>query len=169
MAVADQILKNFAGFIDGKGYAGQIENFKPPTLNLTGEDVRVGGMDTSIFLEMGQEKMESEFHLLGYKSDILKLWGVGSGNVVQFVFRGALVNLDASVEPVNITMNGTVREMAPDQWEAGKKAGLKFTIALRSYTLTQNGAVIHDIDVLNMKRVINGVDSLAAQRAAIGL
>jgi len=28
---------------------------------------------------------------------------------------------------------------------------------------------VHDIDVLNMKRIVNGVDRLAAQRAAIGL
>jgi phage tail tube protein FII len=29
--------------------------------------------------------------------------------------------------------------------------------------------VVHDIDVLNMTRVINGVDRLAAIRSAIGL
>lgn len=169
MAVADQILKNFALFVDGKGYAGQAENFKPPTLTLTGEDIRVGGMDSPVFVEMGQEKMESEFHLQGYKSDVLALWGVGPGRIIQFVARGAVENLDGTVESVNITMNGTVREMAPDQWEAGKKAGLKFTLALRSYTYTQDGTVIHDIDVLNMKRIVNGTDRLAAQRAAIGI
>lgn len=167
--VADQILKNFALFVDGKGYGGEVENFNPPKLMLVGEDARLGGMDSSIFIEMGQDKMEADFNLIGYKPKVLALWGVGPNNVIQFVGRGALENLDGSVEPVNITMNGTIREMAPDQWEAGKKSGLKFTISLRSYTHTQNGVVLHDIDVLNMKRIINGVDRLAAQRSAIGL
>jgi len=169
MAVADQILKNFALFVNGQGYAGQIENFKPPTLTLTGEDVRVGGMDAPIFIPMGQDKLESEFHLLGYTPEVLALWGVAPSNVIQFVARGSVESMDGTVEAVNITMNGIVREMAPDQWEAGKKAGLKFTISLRSYTYTQNGTVIHDIDILNFKRIVNGADQLAAQRAAMGI
>jgi P2 family phage contractile tail tube protein len=40
---------------------------------------------------------------------------------------------------------------------------------VRAYRYEQNGATIHDIDVVNMKRIINGVDRLAKIRAAIGL
>lgn len=169
MAVADLILKNFNLFVDGKGYAGEAENFEPPTLGLVGEDFRAGGMDSSVFVEMGQEKLEASFNLCGYDSGVLALWGVGPQQVIQFVGRGALESLDGKVTPVNITLNGTVKTMKPDQWEGGKKAGLKFELALRSYTYTQAGKVIHDIDIVNFRRVVNGTDRLAPQRAAIGL
>ena len=169
MPVAAQILKNFALFVDGKGYAGQVENFKPPKLEILEEDFRAGGMDAPIGVEMGMAKLETEFNLLGYVPDVLALWGVGPNNVIQFVGRGAVENLDGTVEPVNITVNGMIRIIEPDQWEGGKKSGLKLTLSLRSYTYTQNGTVIHDIDIINFKRVINGVDRLAAQRAALGL
>jgi phage tail tube protein FII len=42
-------------------------------------------------------------------------------------------------------------------------------VPLVGYTYLLDEVVIHDIDVLNMKRIIGGVDRLAAQRKAIGL
>ena len=169
MAVADRILKNFNLFVDGQGYAGQAENFEAPSLTLMGEDFRAGGMDAPVFVEMGQEKLTAGFNLCGYDNAILSLWGVGPQAQVQFVGRGALEDLNGTVTAVNITMNGHIKTIKPDQWESGKKAGLKFELELVSYTYTSGGAVLHDIDVVNFKRVINGVDRLAAQRKALGL
>lgn len=37
------------------------------------------------------------------------------------------------------------------------------------YKLEVDGRPVYEIDALGMKRVINGVDQLAAQRAALGL
>lgn len=42
-------------------------------------------------------------------------------------------------------------------------------MALTYYKLEIDGRVIYEIDALGMKRVINGVDQLAAQRTALGL
>ena len=169
MAVASQILKNFSLFVNGKGYAGQAEEIKTPTLNLKGEEYRAGGMDAPVFVELGQEKLEASFILTGYFPEVLSLWGVGPQAVIQFVARGAVESLDGTVQPVNVTMNGLIRQIEPAAWKAGEKSALTFSLELQSYTYTQNGTVVHDIDILNFKRVVNGVDRLASQRTAIGL
>ena len=66
-------------------------------------------------------------------------------------------------------MRGKIKSAEPDTWQGGQKSGWSFTVSLRYYRYNQNGENIHEIDVLNMKRVINGVDQLAQHRANIGL
>lgn len=169
MPVASKILKNFNLFVDGRGFAGQIDELQLPSLTLMGEDFRAGGMDAPVFVEMGQEKMEATFTLSGYNSDTLASWGIGSGQTVPLTARGALESLDGVVEAVKVTMNGTVRSIEPGAWKAGEKSTLQFTLDLRNYKYEQAGRTIHEIDVVNMTRVVNGKDRLAAQRAAIGI
>ncbi|MDE1170934.1 MAG: phage major tail tube protein [Verrucomicrobium sp.] len=168
MATANRILKNFSLFIDGKGYAGNIDELTLPPLTTKMEDFRAGGMDSSIAIEMGQEKMEFKFTLSAYEPAALALWGVGEGSSVPLVARGAVQNLDGTVEPVIVTMRGTIRSIEPAAWQAGNKSSVPFTVDLRAYKYEQNGVVIHDIDVVNMIRLVNGVDALQSQRDAIG-
>lgn len=169
MATANRILKNFSLFVDGRGYAGNIDELQLPTLASTIEDFRAGGMDSSVPIEMGQDKMEVTFTLSSYDSAVLGLWGIGQGASVPLVARGALESLDGSVESVVVTMDGKVRSVEPGAWTPGEKSSLVFTIDLTSYKYAQNGTTIHDIDIVNMVRKINGVDRLAAQRNAIGI
>ena len=42
-------------------------------------------------------------------------------------------------------------------------------MAVRYYKLDHDGTVVHEIDVDNMTRVINGTDRLEAQRTALGI
>lgn len=170
MSAAADILKNFNLFVDGRGYAGNADEIQLPTLASTIEDYRGGGLDTSVPVEMGQEKMEASFTLSKFDPDILSLWGVAPGATVPVVARGALESfVSAGVTRVVARMTGTIRSIEPGAWTAGEKPTWKFTMDLTAYTYIQGGRTIHDIDVLNMKRVVNGVDRLAAQRNAIGI
>lgn len=169
MPTASKLLKNFNLFVDGRGFAGQIDELQLPTLALTVEDFRAGGMDTSIAVEMGQEKLEVTFTLSAYDGTVLGLWGVGQGSTVPLTARGALESLDGTVEAVVVNMEGTIRSIEPGAWTAGEKSSLVFSMDLRSYKYTQNGSLIHEIDVVNMIRKVNGVDRLAAQRTALGI
>jgi P2 family phage contractile tail tube protein len=169
MPTASKILKNFNLFVDGRGFAGQIDELQLPTLALTVEDFRAGGMDTSIAVEMGQEKLEVTFTLSAYDETVLRLWGVGQGSTVPLTARGALESLDGTVEPIVVNMEGTIRSIEPGAWTAGEKSSLVFAMDLRAYKYAQNGSVIHEIDVVNMVRKVNGVDRLAAQRNALGI
>jgi P2 family phage contractile tail tube protein len=51
----------------------------------------------------------------------------------------------------------------------GGKQTTTLTYSLRKYSETINGVAAVNIDAENMIRVINGVDQLADQRAALGL
>lgn len=168
MAARD-ILKNFNLFIDGRGYAGRVDEYSPPDLAIQGEEFRAGGMDVPITLDMGQEAMEASFILSGYDYDALALWGVAEGQQVAVTARGALENYDGTVTPIAHYLRGKVKTIAGAAWTPGQKAPVTFTLALDYFKSEHGGRVIHEIDAINMIRVVNGTDRLAAQRAALGM
>ena len=168
MAARD-VRKNLNLFVDGRGYAGQIEEFNPPKLALVTEDFRAGGMDAPIELTMGMEKLEADFSLISYDKDVLSLFGVAEGSVVPFVAREALESFDGTVTPVVHTMRGKIRELDPGTSKAGDKPSLNVAMALTNYKLQHGDTTVIEIDVENMVRSINGVDALAGIRNALGL
>jgi hypothetical protein len=168
MAASD-VRKNMNIFVDGRGYAGQAEEFNAPKLALKLEEFRAGGMDAPIDLDMGLEKMESDFTLVKYDSKVLALFGIANGSSVPFVAREALESFDGTVTPVIHTMRGRIKEMDAGSSKPGEKASLKITMSLTYYKLQHGSTVVQEIDVPNMKHIINGVDRLAAQRSALGM
>lgn len=168
MAARD-VRKNLNLFVDGRGYAGQIEEFNPPKLALVTEDFRAGGMDAPIELTMGMEKLEADFSLISYDKDVLSLFGVAEGSLVPFVAREALESFDGTVTPVVHTMRGKIRELDPGTSKAGDKPSLNVAMALTYYKLQHGDTTVIEIDVENMVRSINGVDALAGIRNALGL
>ena len=170
MPAAAQIRKHFGLYFDGNTFAGNVDEYTPPVLASMVEDYRAGGMDTSIAIEMGQEKLECSFKLSAISADVLGMWGVAPGSTVPLVVRGSLENIeDLSTIREVFTNRGTVRSVEWDSITPGAKAGVTITMDLREFRYEQNGTVIHDINVLGMKRVINGVDRLAEARRNIGL
>lgn len=168
MAARD-VRKNLNLFVDGRGYAGQIDEFNAPKLALVTEEYRGGGMDAPIELTMGMEKLEADFSLISYDLDVLSLFGVAEGSFVPFVAREALESFDGTVTPVVHTMRGKIRELDPGTSKAGEKPTIKIAMALTYYKLQHGGNTVIEIDVENMVRIVNGVDALAAQRAALGI
>lgn len=169
MAIANKYLKSWSAFVDGKGFAGNCKEVTLPTLTLKTEDFQAGGMDAPVAIEMGQEKMEASLTLTSYDASILSQWGVGEGYEVPFVVKGALESFNGEVEAINISMRGKVTAVEMSAWTPAAESTLKVTINLHSYRYEQAGSVIYDIDVVNMVRIINGTDRLAARRNAIGL
>lgn len=169
MTPARDVLKNFNLFVDGRGYAGQVLEYSAPDLSLTTEDFRAGGMDAPVAIEMGQEGLETSFQLGAYDADVLALWGVAEGAAVPLTIRGALESYDGEVKPVQHKMRGKIISLQRGTWTPGQQAPLTVTLRLDYYQETHNGVVINEIDVPNMRRVVNGVDRLAAQRQALGI
>ena len=166
---ARDVLKNINLFVDGRGYAGQIDEYNAPDLTLSTEDYRAGGMDAPITIEMGQEPLETSFSLIAYDADVLALWGVAAGASVPFTARGALESYDGTVKPVIHRMRGKITSLQRGTWAPGQKPALTITMRLDYYQETHDGVITHEIDVENMVRTVNGVDRLAAQRAALGI
>jgi uncharacterized protein len=168
MAARD-VRKNLNLFVDGQGLAGQIDEFNAPKLELQTEDYRGGGMDGTTDVEMGIQKLTTEFSLFAYKRQVLALWGVAVGQLVPFVAREALESHDGAVTPVVHTMRGKITAIDPGASKPGALNPLKFTMTLDYYKLEHGGVVVHEIDVVNMIRIVSGKDVLAAQRAALGI
>jgi P2 family phage contractile tail tube protein len=166
---ARNIRKNLNLFVDGRGYAGQIEEFNAPKLAITTEEFRGGGMHAPVEITMGMEKMETDFSLISYDADVLSLFGVVEGSTVPFVAREALESLDGVVTPVVHTMRGKIKEIDPGTSKAGDKPTLKISMALTYYKLQHGGKTVQEIDVENMIHAVNGVDTLAGIRGALGV
>ena len=153
---AEDILKYLNLFVDGRGHAGKIEEYSPPDLTVSTEEFRGGGMDAPIDLDMGQEKMTTSFVLTSYDRDVLSLWGIKDGSVIQLT-------------AVAHHMHGKIISLARGTWGSGAKPSLTFTVSLRYYREVHGGVDINEIDVVNMVRKVRGVDQLAEHRANIGL
>lgn len=169
MTPARDVLKNFNLFVDGRGYAGQVLEYSPPDLSVATEDFRAGGMDAPVAVEMGQEGLETSFQLGAYDRDVLALWGISEGAQVPLTIRGALESYDGTVKPVVHKMRGKITALQRGTWTPGQQAPLTVTMRLEFYEEQHDGEVVNQIDIPNMRRVIDGVDRLADQRAALGL
>ena len=165
----DDVLKNMALFIDGRGYAGNVEELTLPKLSLKTEEFRNGGMDAPVDVALGMEKLECDFTLTRFDKHALTVFGVVDGSVIPMTIRGAVMSDDGSLKAVMLNLQGFIRELDFGSWKAGDKATLKCSVSLRYYKLTFNNEVLHEIDIANMTRVIDGVDQLAKQRAALGI
>lgn len=168
MAARD-VRKNFNLFVDGRGYAGQVDEFNAPKLTLQTEEFRAGGMDVPIDVTMGMEKLVADFSLKAYDRNVLALFGVVEGSNVPLSVREALESFDGTVTPVVHTMRGKITELDPGTSKPGELPMLKATLTLTYYKMQHGDTVVHEIDVENMVRVINGVDVLQGIRSALGI
>ncbi len=164
-----KLLKDVSLFIDGKGYAGNVEEFDLPKLTVKTEEHRAGGMDVPLEIDMGMEKLEATVSLSNADRDALKLFGLAPGSLVPLTLRGSQEDEGGDAEPVVHTLRGQLKEVDWGTWKSGEKAPCKLMVALRYYKLEVGGEIIHGIDAENMKRVINGVDQLEKRRQALGL
>lgn len=168
MAARD-VRKNFNMFVDGRGYAGQVDEFNAPKLTLATEDFRAGGMDAPVKITMGMEPLDCDFGLKAYDRDVLSLFGVTQGANIPLIAREALESFDGTVKQVIHTMRGKIVEIDPGTSKAGEAPTLKVSMSLTYYKMQHGDTVIHEIDVENMVRKINGVDALATMRSALGM
>lgn len=163
-------LRNFSLFIDGQGYAGRITELTLPTLGIQTEDYRAGGLDAPIAIDMGMEALTAEFTLAEYDPDALKVFGLYDQNAVQLTARGALQrNGDTDAVAVVCNMTGSISSFDPGSFEAGAMTEAAFTMAVRYYKFAVANEDLIEIDIENMKRIVNGTDQLASLREAMGV
>jgi len=155
-------------YVDGRGHAGEIETLTPPKLTIKTEEDRSGGRDAPVMQDVGMEVLTAEFTLKKFDTEVLSLFGLLDGADVPLTIRGG-VDQAGVVVPVVYNMRGKFTEIDEGEWQGGKKVEMKCSVALSFYKRTIDGKVIHEIDVNNAVRVINGVDQLQAYRDAAGL
>lgn len=163
------VLKAYACFVDGRGYAGKAD-VTPPELAVVTEEYAAGGMSGKVKLDMGLlEAIDGKFTLYEYDPNVLKLWGLANGSSCLLVFRGGIADDAGAVKKVKITMRGQLQMVSMGSWEAGAKTSIECTVNCRSYQLEIDGEMIYDINLELMTRIVGGVDQMAALRGAIGV
>jgi P2 family phage contractile tail tube protein len=163
-----KVLTGFNLFVDGRGHAGKVVELVLPKLTIKTEEHRAGGMDAPIELDMGMEKLECSFTLADFHPDTIRYFGLGHNAPVALTFRGALGTGDGLAIPAVVRAQGMVKELDNGSWKPGEKLQQKFTVNMKYYSYSQGGETIHEIDIENMVRIINGKDMMLATRIIIG-
>lgn len=161
-------LKNFNVFLSGVGFAGKAD-ITLPDLAIKTEDHRAGGMDGTVAIDMGMEKIDAKVTFHEYNADVIKLFGQADRSASGLMARGALRDGEGNVTPVLVEMRGMCTKISGGDWKAGDSTTQDFEINCDYYRFNLDGADLHEIDVVNMKRLVDGVDQLEAERAAIGV
>lgn len=161
-------IRNFNVFIDGVSYFGRATEGKLPQPKITTEGHRGAGMDGPVGIDMGMEGMSAEVTLAEWDPVLLKKLGRRE----RFVFRPAQMGEDTvQADTIIATVGGLVTATETGDLKPGQNAGsaLKLALDVRYYRLEINGEEICEIDFVNAKRRIGGVDQLAEIRRAMGL
>ena len=164
-------LKGFSLFVDGRGYAGRVEELTLPKLTRKMEEYRAGGMNAPVEIDMGMEKLEADYTLGEYNPDILKLFGLTDPAGVTVKIKGSVLAdaPSASEVPVEVVLRGRHREIDMGTWKGGDNATLKIMVAVTAYRLDRNNQTLIDIDIPAMKEIVGGTDRLAQRRANLGV
>lgn len=159
-------IRNFGAFIDGFGYAGRMTEAQLPELKIMTEAHRGGGMDGSVAQDMGLEAMQAEGTLADWPPELIKLIGNRRRMVLRPTSRG---EDDFAADSYVATLGGlwTVTNFAA--LKPGGDTPLKLTLEVDYFRMTLDGDELFEIDVAAGKRVIGGVDQLAAMRRAMGV
>lgn len=165
--MALDILRNAVPIIDGRRVAGS-SLLQLPKIKAKTEKLYMGGADGETEVEFGLQAMEAKLKLFTVDPEVLKLVGLAPGVFKPFNFNGGTVSeVDGSVRSAIARMSAKIAEDDPGDWKAGDKTEWDYRLIVRTYRLRVGDRVIYDIDPLNFIRLIDGVDQLAALRAAM--
>lgn len=163
-------LKNFATFVDGTNYMGEIPEVTLPKLTRQLEEYRSGGMGLPIKLDLGMEALSAELKAAGYIAELLSGFGAAEVDATMLRFAGALQSDDTGgVQALEVVMRGRIGEVDMGTAKAGEVTEITYSYELAYYKLVLNGAVLIEIDAANMVETVNGVDRKSAVRAALGV
>lgn len=158
-------IRNFRGFIDGESYAGLSPEAKMPEVKIQVADYRGGGMDGSTPQDMGLEAMSAEITLAEWTDQALTLIGTRKRLVLRPAAQGPdFTNADAIVA----TLGGLWSSLSPGDIKPGSDVPLKLGLSCDYFRMVKNGTEMFELDPANGKRVVGGVDQVAALNEAMG-
>lgn len=167
--IAD-ILYDVNLFVDGRGYAGRIKEFNLPVVEAKTMEYQAGGMAAAVDVLMGQvNKLTAEATMYSFDRDVMQTFRILPGEQFAFTGRASMVSDDGTKKPVVVTMRGITPKVDPGTWKPGEEMPLKFNMSLRYYKLEIDGAVVYEIDPINYKVIINGIDQLETTRQHLAI
>lgn len=153
------ILTDFVVFIKGKGKIGSCPGFQPPNIKLQTEEFRGGGMDMTVEIPFGIEKMEFEFDLHTWDAEIFQSMGYGPGEMdCPIEFKGYTKTPNQGEGSIWILTKSLIKEIKPSKVQVGKKTELTVNCVAHQYTHLINGVEKEYVSAFDKVYRVNGVD-----------
>lgn len=159
-------IRNFNAFVDGISYFGRATEAKLPQVKVQTEAHRGAGMEGPVGIDMGIEGMTCELTFSEWDPLLLKKLGRQERIVLRPMQMG---EEDFEATTIIATMGGLITTNETGDLKPGTNATLKMMMDVRYARLEIDGEEIYEIDLVNTKRVIGGVDQMASARRAMGL
>lgn len=162
-------LKNFNLFVDGASFLGLAKQIELPKIAMAGEEYRGAGMLGPVDMDMGLEKLEMTATYGGLIPEVMEQIGHPQVDGLQLRYVGAYQADDTGdVLAAELVTRGRHKEMDPGSAEAGEDTEWKVQSTLSYLKWSTSSITRLEIDVINSVYAVNGVDRMAAIRAAIG-
>jgi len=164
----EYILQAFSAYVDGFPKFGSGEKVMTPAFKKVMEKFRGGGMLATREISLGYEAFELGIDLSEYDPQVLQQCGLFTKKDVSLTIRGHFDGDSNTPHTGILQCRGEFKEINPDDWEAGKKVGLKTKGALSKLKLTIDSTLIYDVDIKAGVYVFGNEDAGAAIRASLG-
>lgn len=168
MALIQSVLTNLTLFVDGRPYAGSVTELKVPTLKPLIREHTAGGLGAPYPVPMAMmEKLEAEFTIVGASAEVLKILRLVPGESVPVRFLGAAFDSDGTCRQIEVVLRGYAEQIEQDAWKPTETAPCKVTFFCTYYKYSVGGAVIHEIDPINLIAIVDGKDQMQEVRKAL--
>jgi P2 family phage contractile tail tube protein len=165
------IFQDFTVWIQDVGKIGEAPEFQPPEINIAVEEFRGGGMDGTVEIPFGVEKIEFDFQLHTWDEQVWQNLGYGPGSLdVPVTFRGYLITPGGAEKGLIITTSSLIKSVKPGKVSAGKKVEMTISLVANYYAqyIDGNNDPVIEIDVFNKVTNIGGTDRSANARRLLG-
>jgi P2 family phage contractile tail tube protein len=164
-----RVLKNFNLSQDGESWLGKVATVTLPKLSRKTEDLINGGMAGPVEIDLGQEKIEIAFSANELLRGPMRAYAATTVDAVGLRWSGAYQSDDTGLyDAVEVVARGRYKEIDPGDSKAQTLTEVKYTMPCAYYKLTVNGSIEIEYDALANILIVDGIDVLAAQRAALG-
>lgn len=163
-----KIIRNHNVYVDGESYFGRALQTKLPLPVVTTAAHRGAGMPGPIGIDMGLEALSLESEFAEWSEYLLGRLG----SMAEVVCRpAARADDEETFTAYVITAQGLITTSTGDTLNPGDIASSKLMLKMdvRRYRMEIDGKTVHDIDLVNGKRIVAGVDQEAGIRRAMGL
>ena len=159
-------------YIDNNSTYGKTEEVQNPEIVAKMVDHKVLGMNGTLELSAGLDKMEGSFKLNGPEEEIAAMAAdvytqhefIFRGN--QEVYRGQTKIAD---RPYVVIWRGTFKKSKLGDQKQHENMELNYNINVVYVKLTVNGVPKVEIDIINNIHKVNGKDLLATVRQNLGM
>lgn len=166
------VINNFNVYAGSDRLIGVTNEVKLPDMNAITSSVSGAGIAGTIDIPVvgAYENMDIEIQFRGLTEDIFKIFK--AGETVDLTLRGAyqtLENASASIGKsyMRVMVIGFVKNFSPGSVKINDQMTATVTISIAYYLIDVAGSNVIELDKLNSKCVINGVDVLEDIRSYI--